>query len=50
MLSSIKQLLTLARKTDKLWLLPILLLLITLALIIISSSISPLPLFLYPLV
>lgn len=50
MLESVKQLLALALKTDKVWLIPILLLLIIIALLIISSQIAPIPIFLYPII
>lgn len=50
MLESIKQLLKLAIKTDKIWLIPIFLLLVIIALLIISAQISPVPIFLYPII
>jgi len=50
MLESIKQLLYLAAKTDKIWLIPILLLLVIIALLIITAQISPVPIFLYPII
>lgn len=50
MLRSVRQLLILAKKTDKLWLVPLLLLLVIIALIIIGAQISPVPVFIYPLI
>jgi hypothetical protein len=50
MFESIKQLITLALKSKKIWLVPIILLLIIIALLIISAQISPLPVFIYPII
>lgn len=50
MLSAIKQLFILIKKTDKIWIIPIVLLLVIVALIVIGANISPVPLFLYPIV
>lgn len=50
MLESIRQLLQLALKTDKIWLVPILLLLVIIALLIISAQIAPVPIFMYPII
>ncbi len=50
MIESIKQLLHLSRRSNKVWILPIILLLIIIALIVISAQISPVPVFLYPLI
>ncbi|MBI4134058.1 MAG: hypothetical protein HY475_01395 [Candidatus Terrybacteria bacterium] len=49
MFESVRQLLFLARKTDKIWLIPVILLLIIVALLVVGAQISPLPVFLYPL-
>lgn len=49
-MESIKQLFTLVRKTDKIYLIPILLLFIIIALLVINASISPVPVFMYPLI
>jgi len=50
MLESIKQLIKLASKTKKIWLIPIILFLVIIALLIITASASPVPIFLYPLI
>ena len=50
MVESIKQITILALKSKKIWLIPILLLLIIIALLIISAQISPLPVFIYPII
>lgn len=49
MFSSIKQLRVLITKSKKIWIIPILLFAIIVALLIISAQISPLPVFLYPI-
>ncbi len=49
MFSSLKQLAVLAGKSKKMWMIPILLFIIIVALLIISAQISPLPVFLYPI-
>lgn len=49
MLHTVKQLSILLSKSDKLWLIPVILLLIIMALLIMSAQISPVPLFLYPI-
>lgn len=49
MLTSIKQLMKLVTKTDKIWIIPIVLLLVIIALLVIASQISPVPVFLYPI-
>lgn len=49
MFTSIKQLLVLFSKSNKIWIIPIILLLIIVALIVISAQISPVPVFLYPI-
>lgn len=50
MFESIRQLFILVSKTDKIWLIPILLLLFIIALLIISAQISTVPVFLYPFI
>ncbi len=50
MFEAIKQILILTAKSRKIWLLPIFLFLIIVALLIISAQISPLPVFLYPII
>jgi len=50
MFETIKQIITLALKSNKIWLLPMLLLLVIVALLVISAQISPLPVFLYPII
>lgn len=50
MFGVIRQLVTLACASRKLWLLPILLALIIVALLIVSAGIAPVPIFLYPLI
>jgi len=50
MFEAAKQLLTLISKSNKIWLLPIFLFLIIVALLIISAQVSPLPIFLYPII
>jgi hypothetical protein len=47
---AIKQIFTLLKKTDKIYLIPILLFLIIIALLIITATISPVPVFIYPLI
>lgn len=49
-MEAIKQLTTLLKKTDKVYLIPIVLFLIIIALLIISATISPVPVFIYPLI
>ncbi len=49
MFNSIKQLVILASNSKKIWIIPIILFLIIIALLIISAQISPLPVFLYPI-
>lgn len=44
-----KQLMKLASKSDKVWIIPIVLFLIIIALLVIASQISPVPVFLYPI-
>lgn len=50
MLDSIKQLCILAAKSKKVWLIPLFLLLIIVALLVISAELAPVPLFLYPII
>lgn len=50
MLDTLKQLLILATKSNKIWLIPIILMLIIAALLIISAQVSPIPIFLYPII
>ncbi|HJX59408.1 MAG TPA: DUF5989 family protein [Patescibacteria group bacterium] len=50
MIETIKQLITLATKSNKIWLIPLFLLLIIIALLIVVAQISPVPVFLYPLI
>ncbi len=50
MFESIRQLLILASKSKKVWLLPIFLLLVVIALLVISAQIAPVPVFLYPII
>jgi len=49
MRGSIKQLVTLATQSKKIWVLPVVLFLIIIALLIISAQLAPLPVFLYPI-
>jgi uncharacterized membrane protein YjdF len=49
MFSSIHQLFKLATQSKKVWLLPIILFMIIVALLVISAQVSPLPVFLYPI-
>jgi len=50
MLETIKQLFILITKTDKMWLIPVFLLLIIIVLVVISAQIAPVPIFIYPLI
>jgi len=50
MFETIKQLLILVTKSNKIWLIPIVLTLIIIALLVISAQISPVPIFLYPII
>lgn len=50
MFETIKQLVILISSSKKIWLIPIFLFLIIIALLIISAQISPVPIFLYPIV
>ncbi|MCE9541026.1 hypothetical protein K8R03_00515 [Candidatus Kaiserbacteria bacterium] len=48
MIQTIKQLILLITKTDKVWLIPVFLFLIIVVLLVISAQIAPVPLFIYP--
>ncbi|HVZ58323.1 MAG TPA: DUF5989 family protein [Patescibacteria group bacterium] len=50
MLESIRQIFILLTHSKKIWLLPLLLFLIIIALLVIGAQIAPIPLFLYPLI
>jgi hypothetical protein len=50
MIETIKQLLFLIKKTDKIYIIPIVLFLIIIVLLVISAQISPVPVFLYPII
>lgn len=50
MFETLKQLFILATESKKSWIIPLVLLLIIIALLIISAQISPLPVFIYPLI
>jgi t-SNARE complex subunit (syntaxin) len=49
MISSLKQLTTLARKSKKMWIIPIILLFIIIVLLVVVAQTSPVPVFLYPI-
>jgi len=49
MFKSIKQLFILLTKSNKIWIIPIILLFIIVALLVISAQLSPVPVFLYPI-
>lgn len=50
MFESIRQLLILFTKSKKIWIVPILLLLVIIVLLVISAQVSPLPVFIYPII
>jgi hypothetical protein len=50
MFEAVKQLTILASKSNKIWIIPAILFLIIIALLIISAQISPVPVFLYPII
>jgi len=50
MFETIKQLLILATKSKRVWVIPIILFLIIIALLMISAQISPLTIFIYPII
>lgn len=49
-LSTVKNLLQLMNASRKVWLIPVVLFLIIIALIVVAAQISPVPVFLYPLI
>lgn len=49
MFETIKQIFILGKKSKKLWIIPIVLLLVIVALLVISAQLSPIPIFLYPI-
>jgi hypothetical protein len=49
MFDSIKQLLILSSKSRKIWIIPITLTLVIIVLLLISFQLSPVPIFLYPI-
>lgn len=50
MFESIKQIFILGTKSKKIWILPLVLLLIIIALLVISAQIAPVPVFIYPII
>ncbi|QQS44404.1 hypothetical protein IPM65_02285 [Candidatus Roizmanbacteria bacterium] len=50
MIASIRQLLILLTKSNKIWIIPVILSLVIIALIVIAAQTSPVPIFLYPLI
>lgn len=50
MFESIKQLIVLSTKSKKIWIIPVIILLIVIAILIISAQVSPLPVFIYPMI
>lgn len=50
MLAAIRQLIHLARRTDKIWLVPLFLAFVILVFVIIGAQISAVPIFLYPFI
>lgn len=50
MLQSLRQLVELAARSKKIWIVPLALLLVIVALLVISAQISPVPIFIYPLI
>ncbi len=50
MFESLKQMYILFTKSRKIWIIPIVLALIIIALLVISAQVSPLPVFLYPII
>jgi hypothetical protein len=50
MFESIKQIFILGTKSKKIWIIPLVLFLIIIALLVISAQISPLPIFIYPII
>lgn len=49
MFGAIKQLLMLVFKSKKIWIIPVVLTFVIVALLIVSSQITPVPIFLYPI-
>lgn len=49
MFSVLKQLITLGTHSKKIWMIPVILFLIIITLLVVSVQISPLPIFLYPI-
>ncbi len=47
---TIKQLIILGKESKKIWIIPLILFLIIISLLIISAQISPLPVFIYPII
>jgi hypothetical protein len=50
MLESIKQLIQLAKRSKKYWMIPFILMLVIVALLVIVAQISPAPVFFYPII
>lgn len=50
MFEAVKQIFILGTKSKKIWIIPVILFLIIVALLIISAQISPLPVFIYPII
>lgn len=50
MFASAKQLFILLTKSNKVWIIPVILLLIIIALLVVFAQISPVPIFLYPII
>ncbi len=50
MFDSIKELINLGFNSRKIWIIPIILLLVIIALIVFAAQISPVPLFIYPII
>lgn len=49
MFETVKQLITLSLKSRKIWIIPVILLLIIIALLIVTAQVAPVPVFLYPI-
>lgn len=49
MFASLKQIFKLISKSKKIWIIPVLLFLVIIVLLVISAQISPVPIFLYPI-
>lgn len=50
MFETVKQFFILSTKSKKIWIIPVILLLVIIALLIISAQVSPVPVFLYPII